>query len=299
MNVKFAPEFVPSASCSLEEHAHAVADKAAALPRAVWETADRIRLFGMTIDRINLDEAAARLLRWTGDDYPSEGCRYVVTPNVDHAVMYQTSAPLRDVYEHAAMVTADGAPLVAVAKLLGRQLPERVAGSDLTPRLFDEASAAFQRGERRALRLFLLGAGPGVAERAAAVVKLRWPGVEPVGCYSPPMGFERDDAENARILAKIEDARPDVLLVGLGAPKQELWVGRWRARLAARVVLCAGATIDFLAGEKKRSPRWMQRVGLEWAHRLLSEPKRLARRYARDAWVFPQLVWAELRGSFR
>jgi N-acetylglucosaminyldiphosphoundecaprenol N-acetyl-beta-D-mannosaminyltransferase len=299
MNVKFAPEFVPSASCSIAEHEHAVAPAPAPLPRAVWETADRIRLFGMTIDRINLDEAAARLLRWTDADFPSEGCRYVVTPNVDHAVMFQTSAPLRDVYQNAAMVTADGAPLVAVAKLLGRQLPERVAGSDLTPRLFDEASAAFQRGERRPLRLFLLGAGPGVAERAAAVVKLRWPGVEPVGCYSPPMGFERDDAENERILAKIEQARPDVLLVGLGAPKQELWVGRWRSRLAARVVLCAGATIDFLAGEKKRSPVWMQRVGLEWLHRLLSEPHRLARRYARDAWVFPQLVWGELRGSFR
>ncbi|MGL4511629.1 MAG: WecB/TagA/CpsF family glycosyltransferase [Lacipirellulaceae bacterium] len=299
MNVKFAPEFIPSAACALSEHPTQPAAPPAPLPRAVWETADRIRLFGMTIDRINLDEAASRLLRWAGDDFPAGPCRYVVTPNVDHAVMYQHDAALRGAYENAAMVTADGAPLVAVAKLLGKALPERVAGSDLVPRLFDEASAAFQRGERGRLRLFLLGAGPGVAQRAATVIRLRWPGVEPVGCYSPPLGFERDDAENERILTLIDDASPDVLLVGLGAPKQELWVGRWRERLSARVALCAGATIDFLAGEKKRSPVWMQRSGLEWLHRLLSEPKRLARRYARDAWEFPRLVWGELRGSFR
>ena len=86
-------------------------------------------------------------------------------------------------------------------------------------------------------------------------------------------------------------------MIGLGAPKQELWVHRYHDQIQAKVALCAGATIDFLAGEKRRSPRWMQRVGLEWAHRLLSEPKRLARRYARDAWVFPQLVWAEIRGA--
>ncbi|MEN0110618.1 MAG: WecB/TagA/CpsF family glycosyltransferase, partial [Planctomycetota bacterium] len=189
------------------------------------------------------------------------------------------------------------APLIAAARLLGRALPERVAGSDLAPGLIARASASHAAGATP-IRLFLLGAGPGVAERAAAKIADRWPGVETVGTHCPPLGFEHDDAENEKILAAIDAAKPDVLLVGLGAPKQELWVHRHHQRITARVALCAGATIDFLAEEKARSPRWMQRLGLEWVHRLCSEPKRLAGRYARDAWVFPQLVWREARGAF-
>ena len=107
--------------------------------------------------------------------------------------------------------------------------------------------------------------------------------------------FEKDYEENQRILQLIEQAEPDLLVVGLGAPKQELWVHAHRDRLHAKVALCVGATIDFLAGEKARAPRWMRRMRLEWLHRLLSEPRRLAKRYARDAWVFPQLVWGEWR----
>lgn len=252
----------------------------------------RIRLFGMTIDHLTLDDAAGRVLRWSSES--QSACRYVVTPNVDHAVMYQQRADLRAAYEQASLVTADGAPLIAVSRLLGRALPQRVAGSDLAPRLFDHAD---QR-KGAPLRLFLLGAGPGVAERAAENIGERWRKVETVGVHCPPLGFENDPAENERILTAIAEARPDVVLVGLGAPKQELWVHRHHERIAARVALCAGATIDFLAGEKARSPRWLQRLGLEWSHRLLSEPQRLAGRYARDAWVFPQLVWREYRGSF-
>jgi N-acetylglucosaminyldiphosphoundecaprenol N-acetyl-beta-D-mannosaminyltransferase len=115
-----------------------------------------------------------------------------------------------------------------------------------------------------------------------------------VGTYSPPLGFENDDAETARILIAIAAAAPDLLVVGLGAPKQELWVHRHHRQLSANVALCVGATIDFLAGKKRRSPVWMRRAGLEWAHRVMVEPRRLAGRYARDAWVFPQLVWREI-----
>lgn len=179
--------------------------------------------------------------------------------------------------------------MVLASRLLRRALPERVAGSDLVPALFASANAA------RPLRVFLLGAAPGVAERAASRIAQQWPAVETVGVYSPPLGFERDDAENARIVKLVEAASPDVLVVGLGAPKQELWVHRHRQQIAAPVALCVGATIDFLAGEKRRAPRWMQRSGLEWLHRCASEPQRLAKRYARDAVIFPQLVWREWR----
>jgi N-acetylglucosaminyldiphosphoundecaprenol N-acetyl-beta-D-mannosaminyltransferase len=136
-----------------------------------------------------------------------------------------------------------------------------------------------------------------VSERAARRIAVAWPSVDVVGCYSPPPGFEGDAAETAKILGLVASAAPDVLIVGLGAPKQELWVHRHHGQLQAKVALCVGATIDFLAGEKSRSPVWMRRAGLEWAHRMLTEPRRLAGRYARDAWVFPGLVWRELVGS--
>jgi N-acetylglucosaminyldiphosphoundecaprenol N-acetyl-beta-D-mannosaminyltransferase len=261
-------------------------------------TPDRVKLFGITIDRLDLRQATDRVLGWALDDVSAGSCRYVVTPNVDHAVMYQHDARLRDAYRDAALVVADGAPLVAVSRLLGRSLPERVAGSDLAPGVIAAADAAAREGRRR-VRFFLLGAPPGVADRAAFRIGQQWSGVDPVGTYCPPLGFEKDDAECERILARIADAKPDVLLVGLGAPKQELWVSRFHKRIDARVALCVGATIDFLAGEKQRSPRWMQRCGLEWAHRLASEPRRLAGRYARDAWEFPRLVWGEYRRTFQ
>jgi N-acetylglucosaminyldiphosphoundecaprenol N-acetyl-beta-D-mannosaminyltransferase len=246
----------------------------------------QVQLFGMQISRITMSEAVDRLLDWCNRPR-SEACRYVVTPNVDHAVLFQHRADLRAAYADASLVLADGAPIVLAAQLLGRDLPERVAGSDLVPRLFDACKPP--------LRVFLLGAAAGVADVAATRIKLRWQGIQVVGTYSPPIGFENDHAENARILARVSAAAPDLLIIGFGAPKQELWVHRHRYQIQAKVAVCAGATIDFLAGNKRRSPAWMRRVGLEWLHRVWTEPRRLAARYARDAWVFPQLVWREWR----
>jgi N-acetylglucosaminyldiphosphoundecaprenol N-acetyl-beta-D-mannosaminyltransferase len=250
---------------------------------------DRIRLFGIEIDPLRESEAVARLMDWIHDGEPVARCRYVVTPNVDHARLLQESAGLRAAYADADLVLADGMPVVVASRLLGKPLPERVTGADLVTALFAAATS------ERPVTAYLLGAGPGVAERAARNVEARWPSVKVVGTYSPPIGFDKDEAENERILARIAEARPDALVVGLGAPKQELWVHRFRDRLQAKTAYCVGATIDFLAGEKKRAPRWMQRAGLEWLHRMLTEPRRLARRYAHDAWVFPKLVLREWR----
>lgn len=245
----------------------------------------------MQIDPLNLDQAAHQVLDWSRNESPA-GCRYVVTPNVDHAVMFQRRADLRAAYADASLVLADGAPLIAVSRLLRRGLPERVAGSDLAPRLFDIAGES--RG--KALRVFLLGAGPGVADRAAKNIHKQWRNVQVCGTYCPPMGFQDDQVENNLALEAVANASPDVLLIGLGAPKQELWAHRFRSQIRANVALCIGATIDFLAGEKRRSPVWMREAGLEWTHRLLSEPGRLAKRYAVDALLFPPLVYREWRG---
>jgi N-acetylglucosaminyldiphosphoundecaprenol N-acetyl-beta-D-mannosaminyltransferase len=258
---------------------------------------NQVLLFGMKIDRIDLNEAAQTLLDWSSHP-ATEGCRYVVTPNVDHAVLLRHHGGLRNAYQHASMVVADGAPLVAAARLLGRPLRGRVAGSDLVPRMLEFASYADSL-RNRPLRVFLLGAAPGVAQRAAIHIVRRYANVEVVGVHSPPLGFEHDDDANRLALEEVARHNPDLLVVGLGAPKQELWVHRHANEIHARVAICAGATIDFLAGDKRRSPRWMQRVGLEWLHRLASEPRRLASRYFRDAIVFPQLVWHEWRGVAR
>lgn len=248
-----------------------------------------VNVFGIAISRLRMEEAVERLLAWCRQ--PRSGaCRYVVTPNVDHAVMLQRRDDLRGAYRDASLVLADGAPIVWAARLLNAHLPERVAGSDLIPRLFATSRAP--------LRVFLLGAAPGVAARAGQRIVDEWPQVSVVGAYSPPLGFENDPAENGQILAMIADAAPDLLIVGLGAPKQELWVHRHQAELGAKVAVCAGATIDFLAGHRQRAPVWMRRVGLEWLFRVAREPRRLAGRYARDAWVFPQLVWREWRRHY-
>ena len=291
----------------------------------------KLSLFGYEVDAVRMPEAVDTVLSWIAS--PADTCRYVVTPNVDHTVMYQEREDLRRAYAEASMVLADGMPVVVASRLLGKPLPERVSGTDLVYSIFEtfqqrqlqaeqptrlaELTAVGSTSSKNSddgpfsavgeshttavdsaappdpLRVFLLGAGPGVGERAAASIEARWPAIDVVGTYSPPMGFEKSQQENFQILRRIAMAQPDLLLVGLGAPKQELWVHTHRSEIRASAALCIGAAIDFLAGEKPRAPRWMQRCGLEWFHRLASEPKRLARRYARDAWLFPRIVWRE------
>ena len=250
----------------------------------------KIQMFGISIDQVDMASAVETVWRWCREQSVLP-CRYVVTPNVDHVVMYQAHTQLREAYDKASLVVADGAPVVLASHLLRKPLPERVAGSDLVPNLFDHIQVD---ASTKPLRVFLLGAGPGVANRAAEKIEQRWSQVKIVGTLSPPLGFENDDLENQKILDAVAVAQPDVVLIGLGAPKQEQWISRYAEQLESRAALCVGATIDFLAGEKRRSPRWMQHLGLEWFHRLASEPSRLASRYLRDAWIFPQLVWKEL-----
>ena len=243
-------------------------------------------LFGIKIDAIRMNEAVASVRAWI-NEAPAE-CRYVVTPNVDHAVLLQENDGLCKSYEEAHLILADGHPIVWASRLLRQPLPERVAGSELVPALFDSCN------ESGGLRVFLLGAQPGIGAIAAANMKKQWPNVETVGVYSPPMGFEKDPEENNYILGRIALCRPDLVIVGLGAPKQEIWVNKHYKQINAKAALCVGATIDFLAGEQKRAPVWMQKGGIEWLHRMCSQPRRLVKRYAKDAWVFPQLVWRQM-----
>ena len=214
-------------------------------------------------------------------------CRYVVTPNVDHAVLFQHRADLRAAYADASLVLADGAPIVLASRLL----QPLAAGA----RRRQRPGAATVRPHTQApLQVFLLGAAPGVAETAAARIERRWRNVQVVGTYSPPLGFENDVAENARILAAIAAAGP-IWSSSASAPRSRSCGSiaiatscrpRWSS-VPARRSTSSPATA---AARPLDAP-----AGLEWLHRVCSEPRRLAARYARDAWVFPQLVWREWR----
>ena len=192
----------------------------------------------------------------------------VFTPNVDHVVNAERMPALAEAYARADLCLADGMPLVWASRVLGPALPERVAGSDLAGPLL--ARAAFL-----GWRVFLLGGRSGAAENAAEA--LRRSGVQVVGAEGPPVGA--DGSVDPAVLERIRTAAPSLLLVGLGSPKQELFIDRYRPGLGSAVCFACGAVIDFLAGEFPRAPRWMVRTGLEWAYRLGREPRRLWRRY--------------------
>ncbi len=247
---------------------------------------ETVRLFGISLHCIKMREAIELLMRWIEEGLP---CRYVVTPNVDHIVKLQTFPAMQAAYEGASLVVADGWPLVAASRWLGQPLPERVAGSDLVPELLSAGS------DIPGFRVFLLGGSPGVATQAAERIHSRWPGVNVAGVASPLPGFESDIEETREVIDAINRVAPQLLVVGLGAPKQEIWLQQHASRINAPVAIAAGATIDFLAGVQKRAPRWIQQSRLEWFYRLATDPRRLAGRYARDAVIFPRLVAAEWR----
>jgi len=186
------------------------------------------------------------------------------------------------------MVIVDGKPVLGVSRLLGVALCEVVPGPDLCSALFD----AFEGG--LSPRIFLLGAEEGVAEIAASNIVARWPWVKVCGTYSPPMSFGSKTASSDIAIARINACRPDLLVIGLGAPKQEIWISQVSDRLQVKVALCLGAVIDYLSGNKRRAPLWMRKLSLEWLYRVLCEPRRLAGRYLHDACIFPQIVLREL-----
>ncbi|MGP1271834.1 MAG: WecB/TagA/CpsF family glycosyltransferase [Phycisphaerales bacterium] len=197
---------------------------------------------------------------------------WVVTPNLDilHKLVHDEA--FAALVAPASLRLPDGMPLVWASRIQGTPLPERVAGSDLVGRLAERAATA-------GLSVFLLGGDEGVAEMAAEVLIRRHPGLRIAGVECPPFGFERDEGYLERLTAMLREAKPDIVFVGLGCPKQERLIDRLRHELPSAWFLGIGISFSFLAGRVQRAPGWMQRVGLEWAHRLAQEPGRLAHRY--------------------
>lgn len=259
-------------------------------PRSGASGPKRIDFFDMPFDAISFAETLDALMDLARGDQPA----YAVTANVDHVVRFHRCPGVRDLYREADLVVADGMPLIWASRLLGRTLPERVAGSDLFPALCSRAADA-------GLSVFLLGGAPGTAQRAADILQRRDPELRLAGTYCPDYGFEKDPRQLARAVDAVRSAQPDILFVGLGSPKQEQWIAANRAACGARLSIGVGISFSFVAGDVTRAPHWMQRAGLEWTHRLFQEPGRLWKRYLVDDSVFLMLVLRQLyrraRGS--
>ena len=249
------------------------------------DSTTKVQLFGIEIDRLTLQQAVIQIGVWLQD--ANKGNKYVVTPNVDHIVSLNKNALFKAAYDGAALIVADGNPVVWASKLLGKPLPGTVPGSDLVPALFDY----YQHDINQNLTVFLLGAMPGVAEKARDNIHRLWPNIKVLGLHSPIFGFDQSETESLYIAQLVARANADLVILGLGSPKQEVWANRYCTKLNAKVILCVGATIDFIAGEVQRAPVWVRQLKMEWAYRIFCEPKRLFKRYLTGAIVFPQLVF--------
>ncbi len=257
-----------------------------------WERSDRvgdaelpghprIEIAGVPIDLVDMPEARRRLRS------ALQGTRVfqVSTINLDFLVRAQSDEHTRRIFQQSDLNVADGAPVVWLGRLLGAKMAVRVAGADLIPALLSDAAEA-------GVRVFLLGGENGVAAAAGARFADLSPGLVVAGTYEPARAAV-ENMNNAEIVARIKDARADLLLVALGHPKQERWIDLHRDLLTVSVAIGVGCVLDLVAGRSQRAPQWMQQAGLEWAYRLAQEPRRLFGRYLTDAtWLIPIAVKA-------
>jgi len=274
-----APPFAGPRSVSFAPQG-AVRANAGARPardRGSWP----IAILGVSFDPMTLAGAIDRIEAMV--DAP--GLSYVVTPNVDFLVQARHDPELHEILARADLVLCDGRPLVWASRWLGNALPGRVAGSDLVPLLL-------RRAEERGWRIFLLGGADGVGAEAARRIAAAHPSLPPVVHYSPPIR-PLAGMDDGAIIARLRAAKPDIVLVCFGCPKQEKWIFRHYRAVEAPVMIGAGGTVDFLAGRLRRAPLWMRRTGTECVFRLCQEPRRLFARYAGDLLRFVPALLAQ------
>lgn len=231
----------------------------------------RIKFMNTDIDNLTMEETLNEIDKLI----QKKNCSYVVTPNVDHIVRLEKDEELQKVYKNASLILTDGKPLIWISKWYKTPIKEKISGSDLFPRVCQLAA-------NKNYTMYLLGAAEGVADTAARNLMKKYPGLNIVGTYSPPFGFEKNEQEMNKIKTQIQDVHPDILIVGLGCPKQEKFMYYHCKELGVPISFGLGASIDFEAGNIKRAPKWMSNHGLEWLYRFSKEPKRLFKRYFVD-----------------
>jgi N-acetylglucosaminyldiphosphoundecaprenol N-acetyl-beta-D-mannosaminyltransferase len=230
-----------------------------------------VAVLGVPFHNVTMDDAVS----FVDEKIQEGGFHQIATANVDFLMHAIRDEELQEILCACSLVVPDGMPILWAAKLLGTRLRQRVCGVDLVPRLAELAA-------KRGYRIFLLGASETSSRRAAENLEERFPGVQICGRYSPAVRpLKQMDHED--ILRRIEAAKPDILLVAFGNPKQEKWLSMHRNRLTVPVCIGVGGSLDFIAGSVARAPKWMQSTGLEWLYRTLQEPKRMAQRYMGDA----------------
>ncbi|MGY6276080.1 WecB/TagA/CpsF family glycosyltransferase [Methylomonas sp. MgM2] len=232
------------------------------------EQSDVVAIFGLRLSRLSLSQAADSIVQAA----KARRRGFVVTPNVNMLTLLPFETDLAQLCNRALFQLVDGWPIVwASRQLHDNGLPERVAGSDVFPLICE-------RAEQQGLSLAMMGAAPGVADEAATRLRATYPKLKIVGTFCPPMEAEFSEQSNAAMVAFCNQTRPDILLIGMGIPKQERWIAANIDRLDIGVALCFGGVIDFAAGKIKRSPSWVVKIGMEWFWRLCMSPKQYWRR---------------------
>lgn len=209
---------------------------------------------------------------------------YIVAINVDVVIKIENDTYLKEIIDNADMVLVDGKPLVWISKWHKHPVKAKVSGSDLVPLLC-------KRAAKKGYSIFIIGGKEGIAEQARRNLEKEFLGINIVGTYAPPFGFEKDEEELNKINQMISEAHPDLLVACFGCPKQEKWIYENYQKYDAKISLCAGATVDFLAGNANRAPQWMSNHGLEWFYRFTQEPKRMFKRYFIDDTKILNLIW--------
>ena len=238
----------------------------------------RVDVLGVGVSAIDMAAALALIDGWIRED----ASRYVCVTDAHGVVAGHRDGRLRAIQTQAGLVTPDGMPLVWLCRLAGHKHVERVYGPDLMLALCEHSLA-------RGYRHFFFGGGEGVAEQLAARLSRRFPGLAVAGTFSPPFRAPTK-AEDDAVVRRISDSGADIVWIGLGTPKQEIWMADHVGRLEAAVLIGVGAAFDFHSGRKRQAPYWIQRSGFEWLFRLATEPRRLWRRYLVTVPAFIALV---------
>jgi exopolysaccharide biosynthesis WecB/TagA/CpsF family protein len=240
-------------------------------------------IFNINIQSFSLNELLMSL---------NEG--FIVTPNVDHLIKLQNNKDFYKAYQNANFIVCDSKIVKIALFFLGQKLKEVIPGSSFFPAFYN------YHKENKNIKIFLLGAAPNVADKAKGNINKKIGRNIIVGSLSPSFGFEKNEEECDEIIRLINQTDATVLVVGVGAPKQEIWISKYKSSLPnIKLFMALGATIDFEAGNIKRAPKFFQKIGMEWLYRLLKEPKRLWKRYLIDDIPFFYYVFLQKIGKYK
>ena len=244
-----------------------------------------VNLLNVSIDNLSITELFEKL--------DCEG-GIVFTPNVDHLIMLQYDRDFYEAYNKSSYRVCDSQILMYASQFLGTPIQEKISGSDLFPAFY------MYHKDNDKIKIFLLGAAEGIARKAQEKINQKVGREIVVGAHSPSFGFENNEEECEKIIDAINKSGATVLAIGAGSPKQEKWLVKYKSKLThVKIFLGIGATIDFEAGCKARAPKWMSEVGIEWAYRLLNEPRRLWKRYLIEGLPFFRLILEQKLGLYK